>query len=173
MPEFKIGHISKPHGYKGELAIWLELDAPQFMEELGFLFLDQEGSMLPYKIEFHSHKKGNIYRVKLQGVSDEKTAKALVKKDIFISQKLADQIAVGIQAVDTIVGFKVIDSVKGEIGVVEMLSSPTSNPLIHIKVNFAEVMIPFVDEVVKRVDHKSQTIHVTCPEGLLDLYLDW
>ena len=172
MSEFKIGHISKPHGYKGELAVWLELDAPQFIDELGFLFINQKGSMLPYKIEFHSHKKGNVYRVKLQGISDEKSAKALVKKDIFISQDLANQIAVGIQAVDTIVGFKVIDSEKGEIGVVDQLSSPTSNPLIHIKVNFSEVMIPFVDEVVKKIDHKAQTIHVSCPEGLLDLYLD-
>jgi 16S rRNA processing protein RimM len=74
--------------------------------------------------------------------------------------------------VDTIIGFKVIDSEKGEIGVVDQLSSPTSNPLIHIKVNFSEVMIPFVDEVVKKIDHKAQTIHVNCPEGLLDLYLD-
>ena len=172
MSEFKIGHISKPHGYKGELAVWLELDAPQFIEDLGFLFIERGGSMLPYKIEFHSHKKGNVYRVKLQGVSDEKSAKALVKKDIYIPQDIADQIAVGIQAVDTIIGFKVIDSVKGEIGVVDQLSSPTSNPLIHIKINFSEVMIPFVDEVVKKVDHEAQTIHVTCPEGLLDLYLD-
>lgn len=172
MSEFNIGHISKPHGYKGELAVWLELDAPKFMDKLGFLFIEKGGSMLPYKIEFHSHKKGNIYRVKLQGVSDEKTAKSLIRKDVFISQELADKIAVGTQAVETIVGYKVIDSIRGEIGVVDQLSSPTSNPLIHIKVNITEVMIPFVEDVVKEVDHKSKTIKVTCPEGLLDLYLD-
>lgn len=128
--------------------------------------------MLPYKVESHSHKKGNIYRIKLQGVSDEKTARALVRKDLFISQELADQVATGSRAVDTVVGFKVIDSEKGEIGTVDQLSSPTSNPLLHIKVKFTEVLIPFVDEVVQNVDHEKREIHVTCPPGLLDLYID-
>ena len=34
-----------------------------------------------------------------------------------------------------------------------------------------EVLVPVVDEIVTRADHKKREIYVNLPDGLLDVYL--
>jgi 16S rRNA processing protein RimM len=69
-----------------------------------------------------------------------------------------------------VIGFKVIDSIDGEVGIIEEVNDQTAQTLLVIKDGEREILFPVVDELIERVDRKEQTIYVHFPDGLLDLY---
>jgi len=44
--------------------------------------------------------------------------------------------------------------------------------LFEIKKGSSEVLIPIVDNFIKKIDRKNKRVHVLTPEGLIDLYLN-
>jgi len=48
---FSLGKITKPHGLKGEVTIWLDVDVPENYIGLDALFLEIKGQLVPYIIE--------------------------------------------------------------------------------------------------------------------------
>ncbi|MFZ4772329.1 MAG: ribosome maturation factor RimM [Ferruginibacter sp.] len=68
-------------------------------------------------------------------------------------------------------GYAVIDSACGEIGFVRTVLEMPQQALLWIDFNGKEILIPVVDEIVKKVDRKTKTIHIEAPEGLIELYL--
>jgi len=71
-----------------------------------------------------------------------------------------------------VIGFTVIDQERGELGLVgKVLEYSTSN-LFSIPVGDKEILIPISDETITKVDKKAKEIHVVCPDGLIDLYLE-
>ena len=71
-----------------------------------------------------------------------------------------------------IIGYKVFDAIKGEIGKVDKVLEYSTSNLFSILVKDKEILIPISDEIVGKVDKINKTIQVTCPEGLIDLYLE-
>ena len=67
--------------------------------------------------------------------------------------------------------FKVIDETHGEIGTVQKVIDLSGNPLIQIDFNGSEILLPKQDEFIKEIDWDNQTLHVTAPTGLIDMYL--
>ena len=70
-----------------------------------------------------------------------------------------------------VVGFRVVDSVYGDIGVLEQVIDYPAQPLFQIMKNGTEVLVPVIDPVIDKVDRKLKTIFITAPNGLIDLYL--
>jgi ribosomal 30S subunit maturation factor RimM len=70
-----------------------------------------------------------------------------------------------------VLGYEVIDSIKGSIGKVINVIDIASNPLMQTEINGKEVLLPIFDGLVKKVDRKKMTLYIEAPEGLIDLYL--
>jgi 16S rRNA processing protein RimM len=70
-----------------------------------------------------------------------------------------------------IIGFKLHDTRYGEVGIVEQVIDNNVNPLIQVMNGEKEILIPFIDGLVQKVDRKAKTIHVTSPEGLIEMYM--
>ena len=68
-------------------------------------------------------------------------------------------------------GFKVVDSVYGDIGVLQEVIEYPAQPLFQVMKNGTEILIPVIDEVIDRVDRELKTLYITAPNGLIDLYL--
>jgi 16S rRNA processing protein RimM len=68
-------------------------------------------------------------------------------------------------------GFMVIDDVHGILGMISKVLELPNNPLFSIDHDGKEILIPIADEIIKKVDRRSRTIHIKAPEGLVDLYL--
>ena len=74
--------------------------------------------------------------------------------------------------VQSIIGFSLIDQNNQQIGVVKSVNDSTAQHLFVADYNGVSVLIPLVDEFIKKIDKKAQEIHLNLPEGLLDLYLN-
>jgi 16S rRNA processing protein RimM len=70
-----------------------------------------------------------------------------------------------------IIGFKVVDRVFGEVGIIVKINETAAQPLFEIDREGKEIFIPMVDEFIKKVDRANKTIEVQTPDGLIELYL--
>ena len=69
------------------------------------------------------------------------------------------------------IGYKVIDSEKGDVGIVQAVVTMTAQPIFQIKFGKKEVLIPAVDHIIQKIDRENKTIYVESPEGLINIYL--
>ena len=170
MEFFELGKIIKLHGYKGELSVWLDIAAPDLIDALDFVFIEQNGSTIPFEVIKSSHKKDKSYRLKIKNINTEKEASSLVGKGIKIPLDKAEEFQSTTSLFSQLTGFSVVDMNAGALGEVFQISDSSSNPLMLIQKNYKEILIPFNEDIVLRVDQAKKEIHVQCPDGLLDLY---
>ena len=61
--------------------------------------------------------------------------------------------------------------VYGDIGTIASVIDYPAQPLFQIMNNGVEILVPVIDQVIKKVDRESKTIFITAPTGLIDLYM--
>jgi len=69
------------------------------------------------------------------------------------------------------VGYKVFDSVHGEIGVVDHIEESPNNPLLVIHSGKKEILLPLNGDFLESIDEEKREVHIDAPEGLIDFYL--
>ena len=60
----------------------------------------------------------------------------------------------------------------GEVGTMKEVVNEAIQPLFCIKNGNKEVLIPIVDSIIDELDRESKCLYLTCPEGLIEVYLD-
>lgn len=167
-----LGKITKLHGYKGELTVFLDTQRVADYKSLKFLFLEIKGELVPYRIELFEPKTNDSAKVKLAGVNDEATAKSLLKSLVFVPQETLSARDEDRRDMTNWIGFEVEDDEYGMIGHVFEVIEHRTNPQIEIKHPTGKmILLPLHPEFVLGVDEENQMIHVQAPEGLIDLYL--
>ncbi|MDX1446816.1 MAG: 16S rRNA processing protein RimM, partial [Lishizhenia sp.] len=66
----------------------------------------------------------------------------------------------------------VVDIEYGEVGVLENIIDNNVNPLIQVLKGDKEMLIPFIDGLIQKVDREKQELHVAAPQGLIEMYLE-
>lgn len=159
----EIGYFSKPHGLKGQLILFTDLD---FEENLKVLFIENKGSQAPYFIEEMTvFNKG--FLVKLEGINSVEEASLLKNKAV-----LADEQFIIEEEGFEFEGYTLIDKVKGEVGTIEGLEGEGVNPLLIVNIKGKEVLLPFAEDLITKVDDSKQQLFYEAPEGLIDMYLE-
>jgi 16S rRNA processing protein RimM len=70
-----------------------------------------------------------------------------------------------------IIGFQVSDQQHGDIGVVEDILELPHQALFQIRFGEKEILIPIVDEIIKKVDRRKKVLLIEAPPGLIEIYL--
>ena len=71
-----------------------------------------------------------------------------------------------------VIGYQIIDTIKGQLGIIEFVFTAGNQDLISMKYRGKEVLIPVNNEIVVHADHDKREIRVNLPDGLLDIYLN-
>lgn len=166
-----LGYFSKLHGYKGELtAVFQTVDQEDYTD-LESLYVESKGVIVPYFIESIEHKTNTAIKIKLEGIDTEEAARALVKCSIYIDK---DQVSQGDEdqmELLSLEGYKVTDMTHGPIGHIERIEDNKLNPLMIIRYEEKEILLPLHPDFIEKMDHKKRTVHIAAPEGLIDFYL--
>jgi 16S rRNA processing protein RimM len=168
---FQLGSIAKLHGFKGEVSLFLDVTNPEEYTDLETVFVDMNGFLTPFFIDNVKLKNKGFITVKFKEVGDEATAKKLLKKAIYLPLEQLRELDDVSFYDHEVLGYEVIDSIKGSIGKVINVIDIASNPLMQTEINGKEVLLPIFDGLVKKVDRKKMTLYIEAPEGLIDLYL--
>lgn len=157
-----VGYFSKPHGLKGHLILFTDLD---FKKRPNVVFIEQSGSQAPYFIEeFKEFSKG--FLVKLETVNDINAANALKNKEVLAEDKFLAE-----EKEFEFLNFTLIDEMKGEVGLITGLEGNEANPLLIVLAGEKEILLPFSEELVVKIVKTKKQLFYKAPEGLIDLYL--
>ncbi|MBW7867229.1 MAG: 16S rRNA processing protein RimM [Brumimicrobium sp.] len=171
---FNLGYVAKLHGFKGEVSLFFDTTNPYDYQEIEAVFIEKEGVLIPYFIDKLELNNKGFARVKFEDVDTEEEAKKLVKKPLFLPLSLLPELS-GKNFYDhEIVGFVVFDINYGKVGEVDCVLDLPVNPLLQIinKEKNVEILLPLANNLVQSVDREKRELHVSAPEGLIEMYLD-
>lgn len=123
------------------------------------------------RIRAMQHAGSEEYLVDFGEVRDRDTAELLVGSHCLVSRaQLPDDFEDLLRSdASQVGGYRVIDENLGLLGpVVDVLEMPTQD-LLSVDHHGEEVLIPFVDEFVVRVDEESGVVYVNVPASLVSL----
>ncbi len=166
---FQLGHISRLHGYKGELIAVFDTDQPQRYQNLESVFVDNRGELVPFFIEeIASNSKGHFI-LKLEEV-DPEMANGLIGAELFLPLEFLPKLTGKQFYYHEVIGFNVFDKEHGNIGVCQEIIDSSAQPLFKVFDFNLELLIPAVDDFIESIDREKKEIHLHCPPGLIDLY---
>ena len=166
---FYLGRVTKKFSFKGELIIKLDTDEPDIYENLDAVFIEMGKDLLPFFIEKSSFQRGNELRVRFEDVKTEQDAEALLKKEVYLPLELLPKLTGDRFYFHEVIGFTLVDLNHGRIGTIESINDSTAQALFIVSDGDNEILIPMVDDFIKKVDRKKREVHVETPEGLIDM----
>ena len=168
---FYLGKIVKKYSFKGELLVKLDTDDPQQFIEMESVFVEQHNNLIPFFIEHSSLHKSELLRVKFEEVTSEADANALLGAALYLPLEALPKLTGNQFYYHEIIGFKVTDTLFGEVGIITSVNDSTAQALFEIDRNGKEILIPINDQFILKVDRSKKIIHLDVPEGLIELYL--
>jgi 16S rRNA processing protein RimM len=168
---FELGKITKTHGLKGEVVLWLDVDFPEDYDELESLFLEIKGELVPFFIESY-RPSGNRAIVQFEDIDTFEKAEELVNLQAYLSIEELPELEDDQFYYHEIIGFKVVDKNLGELGTVQTVHSMQAQDLLVMDYKSREVLIPVIPEIVLEADKEAKILKVNLPDGLLEVYLE-
>jgi len=167
---FQLGYITKPHGLKGEVNIFIDSDLPKNYSKLESVFVNLHEELVPFfiqSIRIHGQKA----TIKFESIDSQEQASELKGQTLHLPVTLLPPLSGKKFYYHEITGFIVIDQHQKEIGRIKEVLSYPNQDLLVVQNGGNEVLIPVNNEIVQKIDRKNKTIDVLLPEGLLDIYL--
>lgn len=168
---FYLGKIVKKYSFKGELLAKLDTDEPNIYENLDTIFIDINGTLIPFFIEKSQLHKSDLLRLKFEDVSCEADADALLKSDLYLPLDLLPKLQGNKFYFHEVINFQLIDENFGPVGNVKGVNDTTAQALFEVDRDGIEILIPVNDDFIIKLDKINKTIIVNTPPGLIELYL--
>ena len=165
-----IGKIVAAVGLKGELLLKHVLGKKTVFKQAEVLFIEtQKNIQLPYFIENSKSKNNTETILKFEGLNTKEQAAKLLQKKIWLTKNDFEN-HVSKTATVNLIGFIIFNN-KEKLGEVEAVIEQPLQILLQTHIQQKEVLIPLHEETLKKIDRKKRQVHVTLPEGLLEIYL--
>ena len=169
---FYLGKIVKKYSFKGELLAKLDTDQPDIYENLDAIFIEVNGTLIPFFIEKSQLHKSDLLRLKFDDVTNEADADALMKCDLYLPLDLLPKLEGNKFYFHEIIGYQLNDENFGPVGIVKGVNDSTAQALFEVDRDGIEILIPMNDDFIQHLDRTAKTITVNTPDGLIELYLE-
>jgi 16S rRNA processing protein RimM len=170
---FLLGKITKPHGYRGDVILYIDADQPEYYAQLDCIWLEIGGRLVPHFLEStKEHSALQKIIVRLEGVDSESGAKALGGSNVYLPLKFLPALDETEFYLHEVQGWTVADAEnETTIGVINKVLDYAMYPILEVLQDGKEVLIPLPPEIDIRVNRSKKHLFVTIPEGLLEIYL--
>lgn len=171
---YLLGSIGKPHGLKGFVIAFLDVDDLDAYRKVKSVLLEMPatpGKLIAYDVEKFQPQAENRVMLKLKGINRIEEAEPLRNAKLYRPLAELPKLAEDQFYFHDVIGYTVVDSELGELGKVETFYELPQQDVLAMRYKGQEVLIPVVDELISRADQEAKKLHVTLPEGLLDVYL--
>ena len=165
-----IGRMVASFGLKGELILKHALGKKTMLKGIEAVFIEMnKGSYLPYFVDSSKAKDHEETYVKLEGIDTRESANRITTKNVWLLdtdfRKIADK-----TSPISLLGYQLISEDDGNLGPIEEVIEQPHQVLLRISLEGKEALIPLHAETLDGIDHKKKEVHVTLPDGLLDIY---
>ena len=167
-----VARLRKPHGLKGEVAVFPLTDDAETIFRPGrtFTMVDLAGAIVgaPVTIE-RSRPFHREWLLKFRGLDDRNALESI--RDLLLAapaqelkQPEGDEVYL-----HELTGFAVRDEGDQALGLVTGLYEMPSGLMLEVQGPKREFLLPYRKEFIRRVDRADRRLVVSIPEGLLDL----
>ena len=165
-----VADILRPRGNRGELLAASQTDVPGRLETLRSAEARlTTGERLQVEIESAWPYK-DFWVLKFAGIDSIDAAERFRGAELCVPRAQRGRLPEGEYFQSDLIGCTVVEKHSGEpLGTVEGWQQYAGPPLMEIKVNGREVLIPFVPSICQEVDLAGRKIVVDMPEGLLEV----
>ena len=167
---FYLGTIVGKYSFKGEILVKTDTDNINSYTSLSNIFIDIDNRLIPYFVNKCLVHKSSLLRFNLEDVSDEQFANSLLRKKIYLPLKLLPNLDGNKFYYHEVIGFKMIDKKKGEIGTIIKINDQTAQPLFEVSDGNKTLLIPLHDDFLIKLDRINKSFSVDLPDGLVDLF---
>jgi 16S rRNA processing protein RimM len=168
-----VGAVHKPHGIKGELAVRVETDHPKSVFAAGKVLLlgDARGTPTGGRITVERARpfKGGLLLKAGEHAGRDAAVDALRGATLLIPAAEAAPLEENEAFVHQLVGLRVRANGEPVGTVAEVYEGPAGWYLGVAREGRRELLVPFVAEMIRRVDPAEGVVEVELPEGLLEL----
>jgi len=171
-----VGHVTKPHGTKGELFVWPLTDhvAEVFAEGRALRLGDEHGSLDGEREESlviestREFKRGVL--VKFSGRGDRNAVEDLAQRYLLAPIEELAPLEQDEVYYHQLLGMRVVTRNGEDVGSVQEVYETYPAHMLEVKSEAGRVhLIPFAERIVKKVDTESGQIVITPPPGLLEI----
>ena len=169
----EVGYIQKAHGLRGEVIVVFEREFEETFEDIELIFVEVDGGLVPFFIEEEGFRFRNNESAicKLRFIDSISKAKELIGCKVFVLEdEIVESEDQGVAS--ALIGMIAYDAKFGEIGMISRVDDFSGNLVITVNHKQREIMIPLSDEVISSIDEEKREIHLSCPNGLIEIYLD-
>lgn len=165
-PEFLVvGHIVRPHGIRGEVAMKAITQYPERLLERDILYLGPD--YVPYHVEeIRHHSKGMLIR--FAKITNRNQAEVL--RDLLVYVHIRDAVPLedGEFYIYQLQGIQVLTSDNSLLGhLTDILETGANDVYIITSPEGKEILIPAIPEVILSIDIEHRVMRVNLLEGLL------
>lgn len=154
-------------GLRGEIRCQYYCDAPEVLCEFDVLYLDN--GKTPVRVErAYPHK--NLVVLKLEGVNSVEDAQKYIGKLLYLDRGDAE-LPEDAYFIQDLIGLEVKDADTGEVygKVSEIFQNGAADVYSIKRADGTELMFPYIDEVVKKIDIEGGEILITPLDGLFEV----
>lgn len=159
--------IVATHGIRGEVRCQYFCDSAEFLCEFDELYLDKNGEKPVEIARAYPHK--NVVIMKLEGIDTVEDAQKLIGKTLYMDRDDVE-LPEDVYFIQDIIGLVVKDIDSGEVygKISEVYQNGATDVYSIKKENGTELMFPYIDEVVKKIDIDAGEMLIKPLEGLFD-----
>jgi 16S rRNA processing protein RimM len=167
---FNLGYIARRVGNHGELGFVLDVDDPQRYRKLESVFIELNGSLVPFFIK-KIQVKGNNATVSLEGIDSISKAEELLKSSLYLPLSFLPPLSGKKFYLHEISGFTAIDKQFGEIGTITGVLDLPMQTVLQIQHGEHEILVPAREQFIVRIDRDKKIMELDAPEGLINIYI--
>lgn len=170
MKDLKVlGTISRSHGLKGAFKLNILVEECPQLEKEEPVFIQLQGGPVPFFVEEFSIQSNTTALLKVDDVDTIEGSEKLVGKEVWLPiDRFSEFDQLG--KADDMVGFEVHDINHGYLGKISAIMHMQQHPILEVRKEEVEILIPYVEEIVKEVDAKQRKVVVETPDGLIGIY---
>ena len=166
----KVGKIVNTHSLKGEVKVISSTDFEEERFKKGSKLLITRGNQLIREVVVQSYRNHkNFLLVKFEGIDSVEEAEKLKNLQIKIDSDEVGELEENEFYFHQIIGCEVFDENDKNLGEIIDILTPGANDVWVIKgENGKEILIPYIENVVKKIDITNKKVNIEVMEGLID-----
>ncbi|HRP08050.1 MAG TPA: ribosome maturation factor RimM [Gemmatimonadales bacterium] len=169
-PPIVVGRVRKPHGLRGELAIFPLTDDPEevFTDGRVLRLIDLGGNEIGSVTIESARGYHRELLLRLRDHGSRESVEGYRQLFVAVGRDELPPLEDGEVYLQELVGFAVRDEGDQPLGIVSDVYDLPAGPVIEVQGEKREFLLPFRGEYVKATDRDGRRLTVTIPEGLLD-----
>lgn len=166
---YNVGKIVNTHGIKGEVRIISRTDFPEERYKVGntlhIFIADKE----PIEVTVQSHRTHkNFDLVTFEGYDNVNDVERFKDSLVKVHESQLGELEEGEYYFHEIIGCTVVTEEGEELGAIKEILTPGANDVWVVKgAKGKEILIPFIDDIVKEIDIEEKRITIHLMEGLI------